>query len=90
MDKHHQETAGADRILRPGTIRIWKEDLKIKQASQSFDTESSIKDAAKLWNLASESKKLSKTIGTTSLPRSSFVRLLVPRIDTNTDHSIDI
>ena len=71
MEKHHQEIVQTDRTLKPGTIRIWKEDSKTKQASESF-----IKNVAKLWNHAPEYIKSAKTLyGTTSLDRSTFDRI---------------
>ena len=57
MELNNQNQVLTDRILRPGSIKIWKDTAKSKVGSESFGV-----DTANLWNNCPEVIKNAKSI----------------------------
>ena len=58
MEVNHHNQTQTDRILRPGSIKLRKDDARTKTGSESFSI-----DTAKLWNNSPEVIKNATTIG---------------------------
>ena len=55
--KNHENLIPNDRIVRPYTTRLWKEDGRTNLARESFT-----RSAAKIWNQAPQTLKDCKTL----------------------------
>ena len=57
LEKNHENLIPNDRIVRPYTTRLWKEDGRTNLARESFT-----RSAAKIWNQAPQTLKDCKTL----------------------------
>ena len=58
MDANNLNPAQTERILRPSSTKLWKDNARTKIGSNSFSI-----DTAKLWNECPEEKKTACSIG---------------------------
>ena len=58
MESNHTNQNLSDRILRPTSLKIWKDNAKTKTGTNSFSI-----DTAKLWNNCPEEIKQARSVG---------------------------
>ena len=58
MENNQLNRQTNDRSVRPNTVKLWKEDTRVKSAESSF-----IRDAARLWNQIPSQISDAKTLG---------------------------
>ena len=58
LEKNKKSALDNERILRPGSSMVWKEDARKKIAKESFS-----RNAAKVWNQAPVTVKNATTLG---------------------------
>ena len=71
MLPNNTHQTNSDRLLRPQSIKLWKDTAKSKAGSESFCI-----DTAKLWNNISPEIKNAKTIGISRNAIKKFCRTL--------------
>ena len=73
MEVNHHNQTQTDRILRPGSIKLWKDNARTKTGSESFSI-----DTAKLWNNSPEVIKNATTIGMAKNAIKNYCKSLEP------------
>ena len=71
LEKNHENLIPNDRITRPNTTRLWKEDGKTITARDSFT-----RSSAKIWNQAPNNIKECKTLTLAKKAIKSYCQML--------------
>ena len=71
LEKNHANLAPTDRVVRPQTTRVWKEDGRTNTARDSFT-----RSAAKIWNQAPTEIKTAETLSSAKKLIKSYCQML--------------